>query len=159
MTNTKHGLIVGALVAACLFLGNAATAEDDGGKGKGKGAKPEVKSTTIQIDLSKLPPDLAKQLLKYAEAPKGKPAEAPKGKPAEAPKGKPAAPAAKAPQQLPPGLANKAKDHPGRVAWLKAHAPGKQAAPATPDKKKAPPGKGKKKDKDDDDDSDNEQDA
>jgi hypothetical protein len=157
MTYAKHGLTIGALVAACLFLGNAATAEDDGGgKGKGKGAKPEVKSTTIQIDLSKLPPDLAKQLLKYAADSKGKPAEAPKGKPAAAPKGKPEA--AKAPQ-LPPGLAKKAKDHPGRVAWFKEHAPGKQAAPATPDKKKAPPGKGKKKDKDDDEDSDNEQDV
>jgi len=158
MTNTKHGLIVGALAAACLFLGNAAQAEDDdGGKGKGKGGKPEVKPTTIQIDVSKLPPDLVKQLLKYAVDPKGQSES--KGKPAEAPKGKPEVAKGKEPAkapQLPPGLAKKPKDHPGRVAWLKEHAPGKQAAPATPDKTIAPPGKGKKKDKDDDDDSDNE---
>lgn len=150
MTHGKHGLTIAALVAACLFLGSAAPAEEDDGKGKGKG-KPDAKSTTIQVDVSKLPPDLVKQLLKYAVVPKGQPES--KGKP-EAAKGKPEA--GKAPQ-LPPGLAKKPKDHPGRVAWLKAHAGGKQAAPATPDKKKTPPGKGKKKDKDDDDDDEGEE--
>jgi hypothetical protein len=83
--------------------------KDDKGKGKGKDQKPNV----IQIDLSKLPPDVAKALQKYATDSK-KP-----GPPAEGPV------AGESPfsaATLPPGLAKKAPDHPGRVAWHKAHA-------------------------------------
>ncbi|MBL8800166.1 MAG: hypothetical protein JNM56_40160 [Planctomycetia bacterium] len=139
MTQTTCIRTIIGLLAASLLCAAAARAEDD--DGKGKGPKSEARPTVIQIDVSKLPPDLAKQLLKYAEAPKGKPAEAPKGK-SEAAKGKPA-PA----PQLPPGLAKKAKDHPGRMNFIKyaANAPsGKELLPPPEPKKSPAPSKGKK---------------
>src|SRR5437660_864282 len=84
---------LGAVV--CLLAGAVFSFadEDDGpGKGKGKGPKgaKEV-SGIIQIDLSKLPPDLAREVMRYAKgkapyekmAPKGKGKEA-KGQPMQA---------------------------------------------------------------------------
>jgi hypothetical protein len=209
------------MIAAFCCLGLAAMAVgDEEGKGKGKGkaeVAPAATPAVIQIDVSKLPPDLAKALLKYASAPPaGKPgakagdapskgkAPAAKGKSAEAPsKGKapaakaPAAKAAEAPskgkapagkgkapanpteapskgkapagkgapmakgktpasaakgyasgKQLPPGLANKPANHPGRTHYIehvlggKVGGPTGKAAPGKP--APAKPGKGKK---------------
>jgi hypothetical protein len=55
-----------------------AAAEDDKGKGKSK-AKDEPKKSIVEIDLSKLPPDLVKQLLKYADTRKTPKTEEKKG--------------------------------------------------------------------------------
>jgi hypothetical protein len=117
--------LIPGCVALALALAAPARADEDGGqkKGKGKGPKAEAaKSTIIQLDASKLPPDLLKQLMKYT-------AEGQK-------KGNPKSPAKdkdKGKKSLPPGLANKAANHPGRVNWLREHS---QAEPAK--------GKGKK---------------
>jgi hypothetical protein len=88
----KCTILFGLTVMASLVMGTAIRSEeedDSPGKGKGKGAAPAGK--VIQIDLDKLPPDLAKALKKYAGGDKGKAAPAP------AAKGKPA-PAAQAPR-------------------------------------------------------------
>jgi len=149
----RTNLIRFCVVAAVAVAVNMASvrAEDDGagkGKGKGKGAAPTAAAPkTIQLDLSKLPPDLAKALLRYASEPKGVATE-PKGKPA--PPVKQAPPAVKgtaAPQGLPPGLASKPKDHPGRMHHI-AHLR-QQKAPAVPQKGAPPPATPKKKDKGD----------
>lgn len=180
MSIRKQGLKVFFAAVTCLSLAAMAMADDEGGKGKGKGkgkpdAAPAASPTIIQLDVSKLPPDLVKALTKYA-APAGKGAKAaeapskgkapagkaPAAKAAQAPsKGKAPAPAAKgkAPaqaakgyaggKQLPPGLAKKPANHPGRTHYIEhvlggkvtgptgKGAPGKPAAPAKP-------GKGKK---------------
>jgi hypothetical protein len=115
------------LLATCLamFLAAGAFADDEfQEKGKGKGAKGEKgQGGIVQIDLGKLPPDLARQLMQYADR---------KGEKGKGEKGKGAATEAKTAKQLPPGLAKKPVDHPGRVAWLKAHSETK--APAAPKK-------------------------
>jgi hypothetical protein len=65
-------------VMGSLFLPSAVRAEEDGpGKGKGKG-KSDNKGNVIQIDLDKLPPGLAKQVMKYAQAQKFKGPAAPR---------------------------------------------------------------------------------
>ena len=128
---SRHVLwMIAASALLCLVsLGDA----DEGGKGKGKGkgakgeksskvekgkgykgeksSKEEKGKGTIQIDLNKLPPNLAKQLQSYLES-KGS-----KKMAKEQPHTKKAFSAA----NLPPGLANKPANHPGRVNWLKAH--------------------------------------
>ena len=123
--------------AALLFMATPTLRAEEDDKGKGKGKKDE-KPNVIQIDLSKLPPDLAKALQKYATDSKkpGPPAKAPMAdkKPASTLK-------------LPPGLAKKPADHPGRVAWLKAH-----GSPAPSKEKEKDKKKDKKKNKKDDDD-------
>ena len=145
-----HSMAFALAAAAALNVGNA-RAEDD--PSKGKGGKPTAAAPqTIQIDLSKLPPDLAKALLKFAM--ESKPAEAPKPKQppvAEAPKPK-QPPAAKdaAAVVLPPGLAKKPKDHPGRVHFIENAL--KKAAPAAPSKGTPTPPTPKKKEKSDQDD-------
>ena len=74
---------------------------DEGNVGK------RNKSEFVQLDLSKLPPELAKQVRKYAAA-RSKTDERHEGHSY----GKGKVP------QLPPGLANKPANHPGRVAFL-----------------------------------------
>jgi hypothetical protein len=126
------------LCGAALLLGLALPGSSWGGdkkKDKGDGQKPYV----IQIDLNKLPPDVAKRLLELSTAGQKKASPAPETK-------APAAPAAKAKVKgLPPGLAKKPADHPGVLAYLKAHPEAKPAAPPVKGKKPA------KKDDDDDD--------
>jgi hypothetical protein len=139
-----------AVVLSVMLLARPAWADDkDEKKGKGKG-KGEAKPALVQIDLSKLPPDLAKQLLKYAAAGDSKPEKGPPPKMKEAPKAPepkkkekdkptkveppkgPPAGKGKAPQvQLPPGLAKKPANHPGVVHFLQhaaAQQPAKQPA-------------------------------
>jgi hypothetical protein len=113
---------------------------DSKGKGKGKGKDaPAAKAperVMQQLDLNKLPPDLAKQLRAYLDGKGGK------GKSAKT-EGK-----AYGTKQLPPGLARKPASHPGRVNWLKAHGLTESAVKGKGGDKK----KGKKGGKDDDDD-------
>ncbi len=95
-----------------LAVSGTIRADDDGdrGKAKGKGARPDVgKGDVIQLDVSKLPPELRKQLMKYAED--GRDKAGPQG---EAKKGGGSF-------TLPPGLASKPANHPGRVNWLRTH--------------------------------------
>jgi hypothetical protein len=89
-------------VAIAVAATATARADGDGyrGKGKGKGKEGTNEDAVIQLDTGKLPPDLLKQLIKYA-------AEGDKKAGGRA--------------ALPPGLANKPADHPGRVNWLRAH--------------------------------------
>lgn len=118
---TGHWSLV-MVSAALLVLTPALRADDDDkGKKKGKDQKPNV----IQLDLSKLPPDLAKALQKYATESEKPNKKAPSigSKPSNV-------------VSLPPGLANKSPDHPGRVAWLKAHAATGTPAPSKGDKGK-----------------------
>lgn len=141
-------LRTGLILTVCLIARSAYAEEDDDKKpGKGKG-KSEAKPTTIQVDLSKLPPDLAKQLMKYAggigqmKVEKGpSPKAAPQAKtPATAEaKGPPAHVKKMWGGNLPPGLAKKAANHPGRANYVKnvlSSAKPTKAAPATPPKKK-----------------------
>jgi hypothetical protein len=88
---------------------------------KGKGKKDEAKKPdVVQIDLSKLPPDLAAQLRKLAVDAK-----------------KPDKPEVKGQQtgkkvteaDLPPGLRNKPADHPGRKAFLEGKKTESKPAP------------------------------
>src|SRR5579862_3086642 len=115
MNLRKQGLKVIVAAVTCLSLAAMALGDEESGKGKGKGkGKPDAGAsatpTVIQLDVSKLPPDLAKALMKYASA-----APAKTGKAEQAPsKGK--APAAKA-----------------------AQAPSKGKAPAAPAAKGKPP--------------------
>ncbi|OAI49972.1 hypothetical protein AYO44_05945 [Planctomycetaceae bacterium SCGC AG-212-F19] len=157
---TQRFLMV-VTVIGCLSVATMALGEDDAGKGKGKGKSsvaPALTSTVIQIDISKLPPDLAKALVKYASAaPAAKAAQPPsKGKaPAPVPKGKAPAPAPVAKgylggKKLPPGLASKPANHPGRTHYIQHVLGGKVAGPtgkAAPGKYAPPakPGKGKGK--------------
>ncbi len=55
--------VIATAMLACLFLSGASLAQDDAkgkskGKGKGKGKGPEI----VELDLGKLPPDLAKAI-------------------------------------------------------------------------------------------------
>jgi hypothetical protein len=162
----KQGFMMTATVLACLSISALALGDDDGGgKGKGKGksetATAPAGKMVIQIDLSKLPPDLAKALLKYAGGPPAAKTPPPppvvKGKAPPPPpiaKGKaPATPMAKGSaggKQLPPGLAQKPQGHPGRTHYILHVLGGKAPPPA----KGIPPGKGsagKKPSKGDDD--------
>src|SRR5262245_34958289 len=141
------GLVCAAGLIAGLGLPRAGFADD--GKGKGQPAG----SNIIQIDLNKLPPDVAKRLLELSrgDAKKAPAATPAKGKAAEAPtKGKaPAAPAkgkGKAPAAPAKGKAGEAPTK-GKAP---AAAPAKGKAGEAPTKGKAAPAKGKKG-KDDDD--------
>src|SRR5437764_1164558 len=106
-------------VASCLILLSvvACTYADDESQGKGKEQKgAKGKGGVVQVDLSQLPPDLAKQVMKYV----GKGEAGDKGykgfKGFKSFKDKSAPMEAKAAVKLPPGLARKPADHPGRVA-------------------------------------------
>jgi hypothetical protein len=127
-------LLATAVMAVALVAATAQADDEDGDKGKGKKGKgKDQRADVLQVDLSKLPPDLAKALRKYASD------------------GKKGAPKAKATGEkkrftfadLPPGLARKPANHPGRMNWLRAHG---LTEPATKGK-----GKGKAKRDDDDD--------
>jgi hypothetical protein len=71
--------------AFALSLSGGVKADEDGAKGKGKGEKPNI----VQLDLNKLPPDLAKALQKFIDEEnkfaKGKPSkgEPSKGEPSK----------------------------------------------------------------------------
>jgi hypothetical protein len=143
----KYAILVG--IISSLTLGNAIRAEeeDDGGKGKGKGAS---SGKVIQVDLAKLPPDLARALKKYVSGGE-------KSKTAAAAPSKGKAPMAKGGGKLPPGLASKPKDHPGRTHYIQhvlggkgPPAKGKGAPAAKSGKGKGGPGKGKGRDEDED---------
>jgi len=123
----------------------AGTGWGDEGKGKGKGKpKDEPKKTIIEIDLSKLPPDLVKQLLKYADDKKSSKTEEKKG-----PKGEKKEAFGAVVQKL------KAKGLRGRDLAKAIHKEqakrGMKGKEKKDESKKGPPGKKKKKDKDEDD--------
>jgi len=134
-------LFAGAVVLSLCF-GGAARADEEQKKGKGK-AKDE-KPNAVQIDLSKLPPDLVKQLLKYAGEDK-KPGKEAKGPPTG--KGPQADKKPGVARELPPGLRNKPANHPGRLAFLAKHG-GKAPKKVEEPKKKKKPGKGDDEDSD-----------
>jgi hypothetical protein len=131
-----------ALLALAFVTVGSAADDDDKGKGKGGAGAKGKGSNVVQVDLSKLPPDLAKQLMKYIRGP-GK-MDAAQGKGGEL--------------RLPPGLARKPPSHPGRVNWLRAHglterdvAAKKGKMPPTQFKGKPKAKKGKKGGEEDDD--------
>jgi hypothetical protein len=117
----------GALVVLFFVVGGRAEDKDDGA---GKGARGDG-PTVIRLDLDRLPPDMAKQLLKYADGIKKDegPKKATKAGPPDGKKGA---------RALPPGLRDKPADHPGRKARLAG------------DKKDEPPAKDRKKPGDND---------
>lgn len=130
----------------CLGMGWLLTAlslsavADPPGKGKGKS---EARGNIVQVDLDQLPPGLAAKVREAAGAVKGVP-DQPKGKSA---KGAPSPAKGKAAAvPLPPGLARKPANHPGRLNFLKQHAAGKK--PKGPDKK--PEKKGESSEESDD---------
>ena len=111
--------------AFALAPSGGVNADDDSAKGKGKGDNPNI----VQLDLNKMPPDLAKALQKFAvEGSKSIPES--KGKPSESAKEKYEGKSPFNAAHLPPGLAGKAANHPGRVEWLKEQASGKNSAAA-----------------------------
>src|SRR5437870_2877519 len=124
MRATWRGMYLAACALGLLAAASSFADDDDQGRDKGKGSKgAKGQGGVVQVDLSQLPPDLAKELRKYlGKADKGR-----KGP------GKGKAPATEAkrkgPGRLPPGLAKKPADHPGRIAWLKAHGSSEAAAP------------------------------
>jgi hypothetical protein len=103
---------IGVVVGLCLSGPGRAEAKKDKDDAK---AKPAPKSQVVPVDLSKLPPDVAKRLKELGIGAPDKPAAKPepaKPEPAKpAAKPEPAKPAAKpAPgNKLPPGLAKKEK--------------------------------------------------
>ena len=149
----KQAIMLTMTVVGCLGVAAMALGEDDaGGKGKGKGKGEAPAGKVIQIDLSQLPPDLAKALAKYASkgTPTAKATQAPSKGKAAAPmaKGKAPAPAAQAKgymggKALPPGLANKPVNHPGRTHYIEHVLGGKDPTRKGPATKA--PGKGKGK--------------
>jgi hypothetical protein len=131
-------LLACAVVAVALMAAAANADDEDGDKGKGKKGKgKDQRGDIVQVDLSKLPPDLAKALRRYASDGK-------KYTAAKAPKGKVTGEKTRFTiADLPPGLARKPANHPGRMNWLRAHG---LTEPATKGK-----GKGQSKRDDDDD--------
>jgi hypothetical protein len=128
---------------AVLFLAAATSVmanDEQDGKKKGKGAPPSI----VEIDLSKLPPDLAKELKKYSMS-KGEKGKGEKGKEVGKGKAKKDSKTTSETRQLPPGLARKPVDHPGRVAWLKAHGVSEKTAPTPKKGPSSPPMEKKKK--------------
>jgi hypothetical protein len=117
-------LVAGA--ALCLYPAGRSIADEKEKPAKGTDEKPVI----IQLDLNKLPPDLAKQLLKYAQEEK-------KGPPAGKAPMTEKKPRAGQRTGLPPGLAKKPADHPGRKAFLEAHKQ-KGTPPQTAPRKKEP---------------------
>ena len=115
MVTGHRGLLVGVFVLGLWFPGVGRADEDK--KPRGKGEKPG----TIQVDLNKLPPELARQLKSYLEKGKRAMTEKPQG-------------TARKPGELPPGLKNKPADHPGRKGYLKGQK--KTQPPAKPKKEK-----------------------
>jgi hypothetical protein len=121
-----HASVLG-LGGAVLTLGltGSTLADDMTQAPKGKGGKP----TIVQIDLNQLPPNLAKQLLELSKAGEKKgPAYGKQMAPERI--GPPAAGKGKTGVQLPPGLANKPKDHPGRVTFLRSRGQTEAPKPA-----------------------------
>ena len=114
------GLIASVLMlSAC--MGRIQADEQQEPDRKGKASKADV----VEVDLSKLPPDLAEQVRKAISKKKGKqdnPGKKGKGseKDAYGKKGPGAKKGNESTRQLPPGLAKKSIDHPGRKAWLEA---------------------------------------
>src|SRR5262245_18421045 len=115
-----------------LLVVTASPADEEQEK-KGKCKAPKAEQGKVQVDLSKLPPDLAEKLRKFLKG-EEKSAKMTKGK------GKTTAVA-----QLPPGLARKPSDHPGHVIWLRAR--GYPPETAKGKGKGAPQAKGKGKGK------------
>lgn len=177
-----RGVLV-AGIAVAFFSASAVRADEQKGNPKGKG---EQKPNILQLDLNKLPPDLAKQLQKYAaggDEKKAQPKDQGYGKGNQPPqaqgkakpqmqqaqgkgkpqmqqygkgnqpqqglgKGQPQQARGKGNLQLPPGLASKPANHPGRVAFLQNAGREKegqnQKKPQSyqPEKKGPPAGKG-----------------
>jgi hypothetical protein len=109
-------LLVGTGLLLLMAGGGATGADDEQAKGQKKGA-----DTVIQLDLSKLPPELLKQLLQYALSPKADVGKVEKAKG----KGKavtPVQPSAAALAKLPPGLQGRPLTHPGVQAHLRKQA-------------------------------------
>ncbi len=95
---------VAVFVVMCLANPSLADEEQEKGKGKGK-VKDSGKPQVVQIDLSKLPPDLAKQVLRYVEG-------GDRGKHKKEAKNPGPKAQSRTVADLPPGLARKSKDHP-----------------------------------------------
>jgi hypothetical protein len=135
----KHRWQLTCAVAVLGLLCWAGTSWGDEDKGKGKGKpKEEPKKTTIEVDLSKLPPDLVKQLLKYADK-KGSKTEEKKGPKDDKKEGFGAVV-----QKL------KAKGLRGRELAAAIHKEQAKRGMKGKDKKEEPKGKKKKKNDDDD---------
>ena len=151
----RSAALVGIVAALSLTAPGVLRADEGEDFTKGKDRK---KGDIVQLDLSKLPPDLAKSLRKLSEGDKKEiaPKIAPpltygKGKQPELTtgKGKLSQPdfGKGTARQLPPGLASKPANHPGRIAFLK------NAGQKNPvEKNTEPTGKGKKKKSEKDDD-------
>lgn len=106
------------LMLVCVALLMTTTTVRAQGKGKGKDKDNDPKPNVVQIDLNQLPPDLAKQIQAQMKGnPGGKPAMAP------APKAVGRLESVQNPLPAhvgnfyPPGLAKKASNHPGRMAY------------------------------------------
>lgn len=131
----KTIVLLGATVAIAVFASGRSVA-DEKDKPKAKKEKgPTDGSNIVTIDLGKPPPDVAKELKKLLERSQAPTTSGEKSKPAaKKPEGRTA---------LPPGLANKTADHPGRKAFLEALAK-QQAKASTTSSVKLPPGLAKK---------------
>jgi hypothetical protein len=138
-----------ALLGLCQVGGSRADEPE-----KGKVTKPGAG----QVDLNKLPPELIKQIQAYlaknpggkgqkgyeqggppwkrAQAGDQKKGAAQGGPPWKKAQGQQMRGAGKGGSQLPPGLANKPADHPGRKGWQEGQRQKGRQKPAAPTKKK-----------------------
>lgn len=146
-----------AVVLTLSFVAGSIVRADEKPSTKSKTPKPNV----VELDLSKLPPDLAKQLEKYTQnkktpaskepTPAAKPVrtDLPPGLAKKSPNhpgvkaflakqaAAKATPAAERPVELPPGLRNKPANHPGVKAFLEAHKLQPAPPSTSPSKKKS----------------------
>ncbi len=145
------------LVASFLGLCLIGDCLADATKPKDRNRKPKDKTEKIvRVDLSKLPPDLAGELSKYVDRDDKRKDDA-SDRPAvgrdklkDDDSKRPVAGREKDHREvrLPPGLASKAKDHPGRMAFLRRHARQDDRDADRSDKGRG--GKSDKKERDDD---------
>ena len=120
------------VVASALGLCLVGTGLADGTKPKDRNRRPgDETARIVRVDLSKLPPDLARQVLKFVDRDdkQGYDSERPAvhrdNRKDDSERSERRAVGREKDDRevrLPPGLANKPKDHPGRMAFLRRHA-------------------------------------